>query len=132
MKRVFMMIMTIAMMFSLFMVPARAVQIDIQPRETVTMTYTERLYVGDHSADVTIYYTTRLEGSTASGMYITGVLRGTIRNVSGWTSVTNLEVDIPNITYSDNHQKASVPVRYEGSIGSGYNDYYGIVTIDLT
>ena len=36
------------------------------------------------------------------------------------------------ITYSNNHQKAFVPITYQASIGSGYSTYTDTITITLT
>ena len=103
----------------------------IQPRRNVVMTHTESVYVGSNEAEVTIYYTTRLEESNSSQLYITGVMRGTIKNVSGWLYVTDLDVDIYGLVYSHNHQKVVVPITYRASVGDGYTTYSDSITIDL-
>lgn len=141
MKKICALIMTFALILSCTVIPAGAVEIggdeaiasiEIEPREILRVNITETVYVGSqYAAEITLPYTIRNEASNSSGYYITGVLSGSIRNVKGWTAVRNVDFNPFDITYSDNHQVAVVPITYEASIGSGYATYDDIIVIDL-
>jgi len=95
---------------------------------------TQTVYAGNnYAAKITLTFTVRNDSSNATGLYITGILNGTAQKVSGWVSIDPSSVHIirDGITYSRNNQVASVPITYEGSIGSGYQTYHDIIIIDL-
>jgi hypothetical protein len=107
---------------------------DIQPREFMNLKTTQTVYAGNnYAAKITLTFTVRNDSSNATGLYITGILNGTAQKVSGWVSIDPSSVHIirDGITYSRNNQVASVPITYEGSIGSGYQTYHDIIIIDL-
>ena len=104
------------------------------PREILRGTHTSiETYGAGYQVKVTINYTYRYEASNVSGKYITGILGGDVVEYRLWTSVGNSNIHVNNVTYSENHQVARVPVSYDGSIGSGNNIHVDeLVTIDLT
>lgn len=85
--------------------------------------------VPGNTIDVKINFTCRDEASNSTGYYITGVLNAVLVGKSGWTSVRNVQVETDKITYTSNCQYANVPIKFEGSIGSGYAEYSTSVTI---
>lgn len=142
MNRLTTLLMAAALSVSCVIVPAAAspisentdqiLTLEAQPREILRAKETHNVHVGTRIAAVTINYTVRYEASNSSGKYITGVLNGSIENVSGWTDVRNLSIDPYGVIYSKNHQVATVPITYQASIGEGYATYTDTFTIDLT
>ncbi len=104
------------------------------PREILRGTHTSiETYGAGYQVKVTINYTYRYEASNVSQKYITGILGGNVVKYRLWTSVGDYSIHVNNVTYSENHQVARVPVSYYGSIGSGENiPVDELVTIDLT
>ena len=140
MKKLVAMVMAVAMSISCFVITASAVDFNenggqsvsvsaVQPREILTYTKTQKVYVGSLAAKVTLQYTTRSESGNSSGEYITGVKSISIAKVSGWTSVRNVKVT--RMAYSNNHQKADAYISYEGSVGSGYTTYDDVIHLSL-
>lgn len=106
----------------------------ILPREIMRGTHTSiETYAGNYKVRVILNYAYRFEASNVSKKYITGILGGSVVNYSGWISVGSYNIQVNNVTYSENQQVARVPVSYDGSIGSGNNIHVDeLVTIDLT
>lgn len=105
---------------------------EIQPREILTLSSTQYVYLGQqYVAEITLLYTARNETVNGSGLYITGILSGSAKNVRGWAAVGAVTIDQAHIVYSSNHQKASVPITYQASIGTGYNNYTDTIYINL-
>lgn len=92
---------------------------EIQTREILKSSATKTVTYGSNKAKITLYYTYRYDSTNSSGKYITGVTSASISKVSGWYSVGT--VTINNISYSRNHQVASVTVTYTGGHGEGNN-----------
>ncbi|MBS4880532.1 MAG: hypothetical protein KH138_09580 [Firmicutes bacterium] len=138
MKKILAMLLSLVMMCSCFVITAGAVEtqdVDVSPmnaREVLTLSQTQNIYVGNKIAKLTVNYTVRSEPSNTSGYYITGILNASITNVVGWTAVNSATINRSGITYADNHQLATVPITYQGSVGSGYATYSTVITIQLT
>lgn len=140
MKKLVAMMLAVAMSVSCFVLTAGAVDVnevggqsvsltEVQPREILTYTKTQKIYEGSLVAKVTLKYTTRSESGNTSGEYITGVKSISIAKVSGWVNVNS--VSVKKIEYSKNHQRANVFITYKGSTGSGYHKYDDEITISL-
>lgn len=106
----------------------------VSPREILRGTYSGiETYAGNYKVRVTLNYTYRFEASNVSRKYFTGILGGKVENYSGWVSIGNCNIQLNNVSYSENQQVAMVPVTYDGSIGAGNTIVVTeIVTIDLT
>ena len=133
MKKILAMLLSLVMMCSCFVITAGAVEtqdVDVSPmnaREVLTLSQTQNIYVGNKIAKLTVNYTVRSEPSNTSG-----ILNASITNVVGWTAVNSATINRSGITYADNHQLATVPITYQGSVGSGYATYSTVITIQLT
>ena len=63
-------------------------------------------------------------------IYITGIKGVSIKNVSGWYSVKSTG-SIKSISYTNNHQQATVDITYQASAGAGNNTYSGTAKISV-
>lgn len=98
--------------------------------ETVDASVTERVAnAAGCTADITLRYTiTRENGAERIGS-IDGMQ---VKNVGGWTAVRDDGVIWDTQTvYLNGGRQAIVPVTYEASLGSGYDPYFAVMTIDL-
>lgn len=104
----------------------------ITPKEILKGSVTKTVTYAGNKAKITLYYTYRFESSNTSKKYITGVTSATISKVSGWYSVGSATINQSGISYSRNHQVATVPVTYTGGHGEGNNTTCSVtLTISL-
>ncbi len=105
---------------------------EITPREILKGSVTKTVTYAGNKAKITLYYTYRYESTNTSKKYITGVTSASISKVSGWYSVGSATINQSGISYSRNHQVASVPVTYTGGHGEGNNTTCSVtLTISL-
>ncbi len=105
---------------------------EISPREILKSSVTKTVTYNGNKAKITLYYTYRFESSNTSKKYITGVTSASISKVSGWYSVGTVTINQNQISYSRNHQVASVPVTYTAGHGEGNNTTCSVtLTISL-
>lgn len=141
-KKLVAIMMAVAMSFSCFALTVSAVDINenagqdvsvsaVQPKQILTYTHTQYVYSGVNVAKITMKYTARDDEVNDSGYYITGILNASIKKVKGWTAVGSVSIKRASITYTRNHQIASVPISYEASSGQGYNTYTDTIRIEL-
>lgn len=137
MKKFFAMMMAMLMSISCLVVSASASNIDdatakdtstVEPKQILTYSKVHRAYVGSSAVDITLKFTARDDAHNTSGYYITGILNTSIKNVTGWHSVGSVKID--QVSYSDNHQFASVRVTYEASGGSGLRQYTTTISVN--
>jgi hypothetical protein len=141
-KRIIAFLLSLCLVISATVVPAFAAETDSYAESAVisedvaspqtmwpsthTFKYCDSGVTGK-TIDLKIYYTCRDEDSNSSGYYITGVMRAEIVGHSGWTAVRN--ASISSVTYSSNHQYATIVVTFQASVGAGYADYSTMVKI---
>lgn len=105
---------------------------EITPKEILKSSVTKTVTYAGNKAKITLYYTYRYESTNTSKKYITGVTSASISKVSGWYSVGSATINQSGISYSRNHQVASVPVTYTGGHGEGNNTTCSVtLTISL-
>ncbi len=105
---------------------------EITPKEILKGSVTKTVTYAGNKAKITLYYTYRYESTNTSKKYITGVTSASISKVSGWYSVGSATINQSGISYSRNHQVASVPVTYTGGHGEGNNTTCSVtLTISL-
>lgn len=138
MKNLTKIFLSIFIAFTLFVLPTpvKAKSTDgpskVSTREILSDSATFYETYGSNKVKIVVRYTYRFEASNGSKKFITGILGGTITNVSGWTSIGSQKVYANSVSYSDNCQIATIPYSYYGSIGIGNNIYVsGSVKINL-
>ena len=103
---------------------------EIAPRAMYTWTFNDTVFNGNNKINVTATGTVRDETANTSGLYITGFTSLKISNASGWQNV-DPNGNIVSVSYSNNHQKATVVFNYKASIGAGLTTYQGVATFSL-
>lgn len=103
---------------------------EVTPRAMYTWTFTDTVSHGNNKVKVTASGTVRDETANTSGLYITGFTSLKISNAGGWQSVSS-SGQIVSISYSNNHQKATVVFNYKASVGAGLESYQGTATFEL-
>ena len=143
MKKLFATAMAAMTVFSCAVFPASAAELEsvetedvpfveeVQPREILTLSKTQRFSVGNNTVAITVYYTVRPDYGNESGQYITGILNSTGQIVSGWGSIKGVRIDPSSIVYRRNHQIAILDILYDASNGAGFDTYTATMTISL-
>ena len=107
------------------------VEMDLaQPRAMYDLSLSDVVSYGENKVRATFTVTVRDETANSSGFYITGIKGVSIKNVSGWYSVKSTG-SIKSISYTNNHQQATVDITYQASAGAGNNTYSGTAKISV-
>lgn len=113
---------------------SQVVVLTVQPREFLPRSTTQTVSEAKgYSVDITVKYAVRYDKINASNYFIEGVTEASAANAKGWTYVDpEVKINYSGIAYSNNCQKAAVPVKYYASMGgSGVKEYEGMILIDL-
>lgn len=97
---------------------------------TYTITRNVNVYNGSNCIRVTVKLLCRDELGNSSGNYILGVSSLTASNVSGWTSVRS-SVIRTSTSYSNNNQTAIIGIKYDASLGAGFNTYSTTIRVSV-